>query len=229
MRIDHEIPIDAGQSFQIAGIANLFYSIYGPEYPFDTCYIPDAIIEENRNGNIHSVIARTPAGDIVAHGALYRSSPPYGNLYEIDQYIVLKNYRETFAAYKINQYIAETLLEHVRPAGILGEAVCNHVTTQKCSARIGMKDTALEVDLMPAEVYEKEGNSWTSNSGRVVIGIDAFQTMLETAGIRTAPDLHSGAQCGHSANSAECAWKMFYAQRSTTFYCAHQFEYTFSF
>lgn len=171
MRIDREIPVHAGQSFQIdrfrpedaAGIANLFYSIYGPEYPFDTYYIPEAIIEENRNGNIHSVVARTPAGDIVAHGALYRSSPAYRDLYEIGQYIVLKNYRETFAAYKINQYIAETLLEHVRPAGIFGEAVCNHTTTQKSSARIGMKDTALEVDLMPAEAYVKEG----SGSGRV--------------------------------------------------------------
>ncbi len=171
MRIDHETPVETGQKFQVdrfrpedaAGIANLFYSIYGPDYPFDTYYIPERITEENQNGNIHSVVARTPRGDIVAHGALYRSSAHYPNLYEIGQYIVLKNYRDTFAAYKINQYISETLTSLVRLDAIFGEAVCNHVTTQKSSVLIGMKDVALEVDLMPAEVYEKEGAS----SGRV--------------------------------------------------------------
>lgn len=171
MRIDHEIPVETGQKFQIdrfrpedaGGIANLFYAVYGPGYPFDTYYIPERIIEENQNGNIHSVVARTSSGDIVAHGALYRSSPHYANLYEIGQYIVLKNYRDTFAAYKINQYISETLTQYVRPDGIFGEAVCNHITTQKSSALIGMKDVALEVDLMPSKVYEKE----KSASGRV--------------------------------------------------------------
>ncbi len=164
MRIAREIPVDSGQRFQIdrfrpedaLGIANLYYAVYGPDYPFDTYYIPERIREENQSGNIHSVVARTPKGDIIAHGALYRSSPPYGNLFEVGQYLVLKSYRDTFAAYKINQYIAETLIPHVRPDGIFGEAVCSHLATQKASAFMGMKGVALEVDLMPYEVYEKE-------------------------------------------------------------------------
>ncbi|MHB8069296.1 MAG: hypothetical protein ACYDIC_15500 [Desulfobaccales bacterium] len=164
MRITHEIPVEGGQKFQVdrfrpadaLGIANLYYSIYGPDYPFDTYYIPERIREENQSGNIYSVVARTPGGDIIAHGALYRSSPPYENLYELGQYVVLKNYRDTFAAYKINQYIAETLLPQVRPAGIFGEAVCSHVATQKASALMGMKAIALEADLMPAAVYARE-------------------------------------------------------------------------
>lgn len=171
MRIDADNPVESGQKFQIdrfrdedaAGIANLFHAVYGPEYPFDTYYIPERIMEENHNGNIHSVVARTPRGDIVAHGALFRSSAHYANLYEIGQYIVLTNYRDTFAAYKINQYISEVLIEQVRPDGIFGEAVCNHVTTQKSAALIGLKDLALEVGLMPAEAYLKE----KSASGRV--------------------------------------------------------------
>jgi hypothetical protein len=163
-RIERETPVESGQKFQVdcfrpedaPGIANLYYAVYGPDYPFDTYYIPERIREENQSGNIHSVVARTARGDIIAHGALYRSSPPYGNLYELGQYLVLKNYRETFAAYKINQYISETLTARVRPDGIFGEAVCTHVATQKASALMGMKGVALEVDLMPAAVYEKE-------------------------------------------------------------------------
>jgi hypothetical protein len=171
MKIDYEIPIEPRQKFVVdsfrpedaKGIANLFYSIYGPNYPFDTYYLPDKLIEENRHGNIYPVVARTPKGDIIAHGALYRSTPPYENLYEIGQYIALKEYRTTFAIYKINQYIAEKLIEQVGPAGVFGEAVCNHVTTQKSSALIGFKDMALEIDLMPAATYEKE----QSAAGRV--------------------------------------------------------------
>jgi len=171
MRIEHEIPVEGGQKFQVdrfrpedaPGIANLYYAVYGPDYPFETYYIPERLREENQRGNIHSVVARTPRGDIIAHGALYRSSPPYGNLYELGQYLVLKNYRDTFAAYKINQYIAETLIPCVHPDGIFGEAVCSHVATQKASALMGMKAVALEADLMPSEVYARE----KSAAGRV--------------------------------------------------------------
>lgn len=172
MKIDHETPVEAGQKFQVdafretdaRGIANLFYAVYGADYPFETYYIPEKIIAENRCGNLHSVVARTPRGDIVAHGAIFRSSAPCPNLYELGQYIVLKHYRDSFAAYKINQYIAETLVKAVNPEGLFGEAVCNHTTTQKAAALIGMKDTALEVALMPSETYQKEKNG---TEGRV--------------------------------------------------------------
>lgn len=171
MRVEHEIPVESGQSFQIdrfrpedaSGIANLFYAVYGPDYPIDTFYLPERIREENQNGNIHSVVARTPRGDIIGHMALYRSSPHYAELYELGLGLILKNYRDTFAAYKITMYISETLAPYVRPAGIFGEAVCSHLAAQKSSALMGMKGVGLEVDLMPSEVYQKEMNA----SGRV--------------------------------------------------------------
>lgn len=164
MRIEREIFVEEGQRFQIdrfrptdaEGIANLFFSVYGPDYPFDTYYFPGRIREENEKGNIHSVVARTPKGDIVGHGALYRSSPHNGNLYEGGQYMVLKNYRNTSAIYRINKYIGETLMPGVGLDGVFGEAVCYHVTAQKASALIGLKDVALEVDLMPSESYQRE-------------------------------------------------------------------------
>jgi hypothetical protein len=167
MKIDYDIPIDPGQSFVVdelrpedaRGIAHLFFGEYGPGYPVDAYYFPERIVEENRNGNIHSVVARTPRGDIVGHGALYRSSPYHTDLYEIGQYIIHREYRTTFAAYKINEYIAGELVRKVRPDGVFGEAVCNHVISQKVSYLIGMKDMAVEIDLMPAKAYEKAKNA----------------------------------------------------------------------
>ncbi len=167
MRVDRELPVAPGQTFTIdrfrpkdaPGIASLFYAVYGPAYPFDTYYIPDKLIKANRNGDIHSVVARTPDGDIIAHGAMYRSGPYHKNLLEIGQYIVLKDYRATFAAYRINDYVAGDLPRQVRPDGIFGEAVCSHIITQKSSILAGLSDTALEVGLMPQQVYERENSS----------------------------------------------------------------------
>lgn len=171
MRIDSDIAVEPGQTFVVdrlrpedaLGVAHLFFAEYGSSYPIETFYYPEQIIKENQNGNIHSVVARTPKGDIIGHGALYRSSPDYQNIYEIGQCIILPEYRVTFAAYKINMYAAQTLTAMTRPDGMFGEAVTHITATQKFSAMAGMKDVALEMDLMPAEAYEKS----KVTSGRV--------------------------------------------------------------
>ncbi len=163
MKIDREIAVEPGQTFVIErlrpedapGVAHLFFAEYGSSYPIETFYDPEQIIKENQNGNIHSVVARTPKGDIIGHGALYRSSPDYQNIYEIGQCIILPEYRVTFAAYKINMFAAQTLTAMTRPDGMFGEAVTHITATQKFSALVGMKDVAIEMDLMPAEAYEK--------------------------------------------------------------------------
>ncbi len=164
MRISQAVPVEAGQKFEIdafrpedaPGIANLYCSVYGPDYPIDTFYIPEKLTAENRSGNIYSVVARTPKGDIIGHGALYRSSAEYPFLYEGGQYLVLKDYRNSTAAFKINQYVGKVLPECNHISGLYGEEVCNHVITQKMAARLNLKDTALEIGLMPAHMFEAE-------------------------------------------------------------------------
>jgi hypothetical protein len=151
MRINHDIDVEPGQTFVIdrlrpedaRGVAHLFYAEYGHSYPIETFYYPKRLIEENSNGNIYSVVARTPKGDIIGHGALYRSTPHFQNLYEIGQCIILPDYRTTFAAYKINMYAAQTLTALTRSDGIFGEAVTHITATQKFSAIVGMKDVAI--------------------------------------------------------------------------------------
>ena len=86
-----------------AGIARLFYVIYGEGYPIDTYYIPERLIEENERGNTRSVVARTASGDVVAHGAFYRSSPPNPNLYEYGLGMKLPAYRSSMAFARVSQ------------------------------------------------------------------------------------------------------------------------------
>ena len=167
MRITAELPVEPGQTFVIddfrpedaVGVASLFLAIYGGAYPVETYFFPERISQENACGNSYSVVARTPRGDIIGHGALYRSSPPYTALYEQGQYLVLKPYRRTGAAHAINRYLAEQVAPRTPLCGFFGEAVCNHTATQRAVQQIGGSEVALEMDLMPAGAYAREGTA----------------------------------------------------------------------
>ena len=145
-----------------AGIARLFYAVYGEGYPVDTYYIPQRLIEENHRGTIHSAVARTASGDVVAHIAFYRSSPPNPNLYEYGLGMTLPSYRSS----PVFSRVWQLALKLVGTGGIDGfysEAVCNHIITQKLVLQSKTVETALEPALMPADAYTTE----QSAKGRV--------------------------------------------------------------
>jgi len=145
-----------------AGIARLSYTVYGEGYPVDTYYIPERLIEENERGNIRSVVARTASSDVVAHGALYRSSPPNPNLYEYGLAMTLPSFRASMVFARVTQ-AAMKLVGTDNIDGIFSEGVCNHIITQKFSALLKGVETALEPALMPADAYTTE----QSSEGRV--------------------------------------------------------------
>jgi hypothetical protein len=137
------------------GVARLFYAVYGDGYPIDTYYIPKRLAEENRLGNIRSVVARTVSGNVVAHVAFYRSSPPNPHLYEYGVGLTLPSYRSTMAFFRTTQLVMQ-LVGKDGIDGFYGEAVCNHIITQKLSRHAKALETAVEPSLMPAETYEAE-------------------------------------------------------------------------
>ena len=145
-----------------AGVARLSYAVYGEGYPVDTYYIPERLIEENARGAIRSVVARTASGDVVAHGALYRSSPPNPNLYEYGLAMTLPSYRASMVFARVTQ-VAMKLVGTDGIDAIFSEGVCNHIITQKFSALLKGVETALEPALMPADAYTTE----RSSEGRV--------------------------------------------------------------
>lgn len=144
------------------GVARLFYAVYGDGYPIDTYYIPERLAEENRRGTIRSAVARTASGNVVAHVAFYRSSPPNPNLYEYGVGLSLPAYRTSTAFFRTTQLIMK-LVGSDGIDGFFGEAVCNHIITQKLSRQSQALETALEPALMPAKAYETE----QSAAGRV--------------------------------------------------------------
>ncbi len=155
--------IEPGQTWEIdlfhpedaEGVADLFLTVYGAEYPIKDYIDPERLREENAALRIISSVARTPGGDIVGHNALFQSAPWEG-VYETGAGLV-------HAQYRGGKGLMGSLIEHglskareFGVSGVFGESVCNHVFTQKATRRLGLVSHALEVDLMPAEAYVKE-------------------------------------------------------------------------
>jgi len=164
VKIETAVPVAPDQSFVVdafrrddaPGIANLFLTVYGPDYPVDAYYYPEKLIHEVEAGNLHPVVCRTETGDIIACGAIYRSAPPNRNLFEFGQYMVLREYRTTTAAFRMTKYIANTVIPSAGIEGIFGEAVTNHTASQKIQMILNSKDSGIELLLMPASLYLKE-------------------------------------------------------------------------
>lgn len=158
-----EIP--SGQPYELdrfrpedaPGVAQLFYAIYGEKYPVLDYYIPEEIVRLNNEWKLFTVVGRLPSGDVAAQGAYYQSSPPNKALFEFGQMLVATEYRNSTLAYKLAMRMDSLSRTISQAQGFFGEAVCTHLFTQKLCAKHEYWECGLEVALMPAGAYEKEG------------------------------------------------------------------------
>lgn len=161
-------PIPPGQEWSVTlfspedapGVAALFQAVYGNDYPVKAYLDPDALIRENRAGTIVSSVAKTTDGHIVGHNALFNSAP-CKQVFESGAGLVHRDYRGGQGIF--TQMVAHGLalgpekFENIEQ--IFGEPVCNHPFSQKMGRKNGFVTRALEVNLMPAEAYVKEGSA----------------------------------------------------------------------
>ena len=143
-------------------VGELFRAVYGEKYPAAYVYNWEQLWAENEKGNTYSVLAFNEAGKAVGHLAIYRSAPS-SRVYEVGQLLVIPEYRGSEAAALLIKYLNQVLVKEIEVDVLFSESVCNHRFTQKNAIKSGYVDTALEIDLMPAETYKKE----QSSNGRV--------------------------------------------------------------
>jgi len=151
--VDHFRPEDA------EGIVRLFHAVYGEHYPIRLFYDPEAICKANAEGRYISIVARTSAGEIIGANNLYPSAC-CRSLYESGVGLVLKEYRSFGVNKRILGYLYDDFIPRHPPIEeVFGEAVCNHPYMQKAIPVSRFVETAIEVALMPAEAYAKEGSA----------------------------------------------------------------------
>ncbi|MDA8124065.1 MAG: acyl carrier protein [Deltaproteobacteria bacterium] len=156
---DLSFTVDFFQPADAWGVAQCCCAIYGDGYPVDTYYVPQRLVAETRQGNIHGVVARTERGDVVGFGAVYRSSPPFSGIYEAGQYLIRQEYRNTRAVFEISEFILKMLPAKTGLSVLFTETVCRDLIMQRMPVRKGFTEAGLALDLMPAEAFAKEGGS----------------------------------------------------------------------
>jgi len=155
---DEQITVDTFQPGDGAGVGDLFRKVYGEDYPVKLVYDPQGLVEAFEKQENIPAVARSSKGLIVGYVSIFRSSPTR-TVYEGGQGLVLVDYRKHGIARAMNRYFSEELAPAYGADAVFGEAVCNQVYMQKAWANEGAIETALEVDLMPAEAYAREGAS----------------------------------------------------------------------
>lgn len=145
------------------GTVSLYRVTYGESYPIREMYDPEALVRQQETGQMYHVVCRTAEGLVAGHWGLYRTSAPFQGLYEVGHGMVLPEFRNRRINDRIALYIHETLIGQLGLEGLWGEAVANHVFMQKTCVAFRYSETGIELDLMPAASYEKEGSA----SGRV--------------------------------------------------------------
>jgi hypothetical protein len=164
MNTDREkLTVDLFRPEDAEGVARLFTETYGGGYPAKVVYHPDQLVAAfERRDNI-PIVVRTPENRIVGYSSLFRAAPNRA-VYEKGNGVVAADYRNAGVMGMIFQHVKKVLPGIDDIDMFFGEPVCNHIYIQKAAAdSLPVVETALEIDLMPAEAYEKE----KSASGRV--------------------------------------------------------------
>jgi len=150
------VTIDRFQPGDAEGVARLFVSVYGEDYPVREYVDPELLRRANAAGRIISSVARTPKGEIVAHNALFNSAP-YRGVFESGAGLVHERYRGGRGIFtRVVRHGEEWARQIPRVEVIFGEPVCHHVFSQKLTHGLGWKTMAVEVDLMPSTLYGKD-------------------------------------------------------------------------
>lgn len=158
-------PVEPGQKYAVRrfepsdawGVARLFLEIYGEDYPIEDSYIPERIIAAHAEGRQRTVVAVAADGTVIGQAAFFKSSPPNPGMFEYGQMLLLREYRNGMVAARMHQFATNEMAGKDGLDVMFGEAVCNHLVTQKMSRSMRYDGCAMELGLMPAEAYAHEG------------------------------------------------------------------------
>lgn len=138
------------------GVAHLFRSVHGEDYPIKIFYDPVQLIRANQEGDYYSIVARSAEGEIIGIHNLFRSAPSRA-VYEWGVGLVRKEWRSIGVSGAIERFMVDTVVPELGMHTVFGEPVTIHLQMQKHSENYGFQPTALEVGLMPGEAYSGEG------------------------------------------------------------------------
>ncbi|MDD5169292.1 MAG: GNAT family N-acetyltransferase [Syntrophales bacterium] len=147
--------IDLFRPEDAEAVTRLIRSVYGDKFPVKTAYNPKQLIEAYQRKEFIPFVARKPDNEVIGYTAIYPVAPYHG-VYEMGQTVVQHEYRQKGLSSLLFQQ-GYALASRAGIELLFGEVACNHTHVQKAVAKLDIVETAIEIDLMPAETYEVEG------------------------------------------------------------------------
>ncbi len=154
------------------GVSRLFSEVYGDRYPVRTVYEPDQLIAASRGGRYFPFCVHDRSGKVIGYGAL-NSSAPFRGIYEFVQGVVSPDCQGGGIGTLLFEFVEKYMPTLPHCEVYFGEAVCNHIHTQKAGALIKTIETGIEVDLLPGNQYGKRDDAPVR-----VAAVDMFRTFV---------------------------------------------------
>jgi serine/threonine-protein kinase RsbW len=129
-----------------AGVAACVRRVYGDSYVHPKLYHPDQVIRLNQTGELVSAVALDAAGRVVGHFALERRG--LGALAEEGRAVVVPEHRHHHLMEALRGLL-EGEAHRLGLTGLFGQAVTNHVFTQKVWERFGLGVCGLSLAALP--------------------------------------------------------------------------------
>jgi hypothetical protein len=195
--------LDLFRPTDAAGVVALYRDIYGENYHVASVYDPELLIAEQEQGDVYRAVARSACGEVVGHTAYARSSPPNRGLYEACQLVVHHDWRGSALASELTLFAIEQIPLQYQIRYTWGEAVTNHLFSQRIYTGSGHAETGIELDLLPGGSMAQAMRG--ENRGRISVvtifrnyGPPQPQTIyLPSSYTRQLPFLYSGFEHGH--------------------------------
>lgn len=157
-------------------LARCFYHCYGYSY-LDFVYHPEEVRERIEQGLQISVVAVTPAGEIVGHLAMNRDTPD-ARVAETGQAAVNPRFR----ARGLFETLKRSAAEVARAAGICGfysESVTIHPFTQRGNLTLGAVETGILLSYAPQQIsFHKIDASLSTRQTTVLFYLRLDETPL---------------------------------------------------
>src|SRR5581483_3204322 len=129
-----------------AGVIECVRNVYGDSYGHKELYHAEQIIRLNDTGELVSVVALEKGGQVVGHYALER--PGLGVVAEEGEAMVLPEHRHEHLMEGMRGLLGQEA-HRLGLIGLFGQAVTNHVFTQRVHDRFGLRPCALSLGELP--------------------------------------------------------------------------------
>ncbi len=128
-------------------IARSIYRAYGYTYPNEDMYYPEKIKEQNKNGQLISVVSfDTKHNEVIGHYALER--PALGSIAESGQAVVAPEYRGFNLLGRMRALLEQKAVE-LKLEGIMSQPVTTHVFSQKVNNSFASRACGFSFGLVP--------------------------------------------------------------------------------